>query len=273
MSSWTTRRRRGRGSSVVGTLHRIEASALRAAGRGGGLRLRRRDQRGAQPGRRPQPDRSSTRPSAVAPTSSSIASASRADDRSPESALACRPAPQSADGRARHASFRDPGRLGRRPDRPRGGRRARAAGRRAAYAAALADPIRTDADRARDAARHTAETLAFAEVEPGQKIGDMIIGGGYFTRVFAAPSGPTGQRRRPGSPPSSSPSRPATATPIDRRRRHGQCRRASARRSARRSFPAGTGPDLHGPELSRPAPDSPSRRTRRRRSMRRCSRR
>ncbi|WP_339929124.1 methyltransferase [uncultured Brevundimonas sp.] len=60
------------------------------------------------------------------------------------------------------------------------------------YAAALADPVRTDADRARDAARHTAETLAFAEVGPGQSIGDMIIGGGYFTRVFSAAVGPEG---------------------------------------------------------------------------------
>ena len=62
----------------------------------------------------------------------------------------------------------------------------------AVYAAALADPVRTDADRARDAARHTAETLAFAKVAPGQSIGDMIIGGGYFTRTFSAAVGPEG---------------------------------------------------------------------------------
>lgn len=62
----------------------------------------------------------------------------------------------------------------------------------AVYAAALADPIRSDADKARDAARHTAETLAFARVAPGQSVGDMIIGGGYFTRVFSATVGPDG---------------------------------------------------------------------------------
>ncbi|KQS56209.1 methyltransferase [Brevundimonas sp. Leaf363] len=62
----------------------------------------------------------------------------------------------------------------------------------AAYASVLADPIRTDADRERDAARHTAETLAFAQVKPGQKIADMIIGGGYFTRAFSAAVGPQG---------------------------------------------------------------------------------
>jgi predicted methyltransferase len=61
------------------------------------------------------------------------------------------------------------------------------------YASVLASPIRTDADKARDEARHTAETLAFAEVMPGQTIGDMIIGGGYFTRVFSAAVGPTGK--------------------------------------------------------------------------------
>ena len=61
------------------------------------------------------------------------------------------------------------------------------------YAEVLAAPIRPADDRARDAARHTAETLAFAGVRPGQKIADMIIGGGYFTRVFSAAVGPQGR--------------------------------------------------------------------------------
>lgn len=63
----------------------------------------------------------------------------------------------------------------------------------AAYAAALADPLRTDADRERDAARHTADTLVFAQVQPGQTVGDMIIGGGFFTRALAAAVGPEGR--------------------------------------------------------------------------------
>jgi len=63
----------------------------------------------------------------------------------------------------------------------------------AAYAAVLAEPSRPADDRARDAARHTAETLAFARVRPSQKVADMIIGGGYFTRVFAAAVGPAGR--------------------------------------------------------------------------------
>lgn len=60
------------------------------------------------------------------------------------------------------------------------------------YAGALAADVRTVEDRARDEARHTAETLAFARVESGQKIADMIIGGGYFTRVFSAVVGADG---------------------------------------------------------------------------------
>ncbi|WP_292064452.1 class I SAM-dependent methyltransferase [Brevundimonas sp. UBA7664] len=61
------------------------------------------------------------------------------------------------------------------------------------YAAALAGSSRPADDRARDEARHTAETLAFARVRPGQKIADMIIGGGYFTRIFSAAVGPGGR--------------------------------------------------------------------------------
>jgi predicted methyltransferase len=63
----------------------------------------------------------------------------------------------------------------------------------AAYVAALGDPSRPAADRERDAARRTAETLAFAHVRPGQAVTDMIIGGGYFTRVLSAAVGPRGR--------------------------------------------------------------------------------
>ena len=60
------------------------------------------------------------------------------------------------------------------------------------YAAALADPVRTAEDRARDEARHAAYTLDFAGVMPGEKVADMIIGGGYFTRLLSAAVGPAG---------------------------------------------------------------------------------
>jgi predicted methyltransferase len=58
--------------------------------------------------------------------------------------------------------------------------------------AALADPARPAADAARDAARHPAELLALANVKPGGKVVDFIIGGGYFTRILSAAVGPTG---------------------------------------------------------------------------------
>jgi len=57
---------------------------------------------------------------------------------------------------------------------------------------ALAAPPRTDADRARDSSRMTAETLAFARVGPGDQVIDLMIGGGFFTRAFSAAVGPEG---------------------------------------------------------------------------------
>lgn len=74
-----------------------------------------------------------------------------------------------------------------------GGMGASSAPTPADYAAVLAAPSRPADDRARDEARHAAETLAFARVRPGQKVADMIIGGGYFTRIFSAAVGPEGR--------------------------------------------------------------------------------
>jgi predicted methyltransferase len=59
-------------------------------------------------------------------------------------------------------------------------------------AAAVADPARPEADRARDANRKPAECLAFAGVKPGDRVADLIPGGGYFTRLFARAVGPNG---------------------------------------------------------------------------------
>jgi predicted methyltransferase len=61
------------------------------------------------------------------------------------------------------------------------------------YAAALADPQRPQADRDRDAARMPAEVLAFAQVAPGEKVGDYIMGGGYWTRILSNAVGPAGK--------------------------------------------------------------------------------
>lgn len=61
------------------------------------------------------------------------------------------------------------------------------------YAAALVDPQRPEADTSRDAARFPAELLAFAQVAPGEKVGDFIIGGGYWTRILSNLVGPQGK--------------------------------------------------------------------------------
>jgi predicted methyltransferase len=61
-----------------------------------------------------------------------------------------------------------------------------------AIAAAIADPTRPAFDTVRDANRKPAETLAFADVRPGDKIGDYAAGAGYFTRLFASIVGPSG---------------------------------------------------------------------------------
>ena len=49
------------------------------------------------------------------------------------------------------------------------------------------------ADAAKDATRKGPELVAFAEVKPGQKVYDLIPGGGYFTRLFSLTVGPTGK--------------------------------------------------------------------------------
>lgn len=61
------------------------------------------------------------------------------------------------------------------------------------YSAALADPARPATDRERDATRKPAELLAFAEVAPGEQVGDFVMGGGYVTRLLAAAVGPKGR--------------------------------------------------------------------------------
>jgi predicted methyltransferase len=57
---------------------------------------------------------------------------------------------------------------------------------------AVADPARPQADRDADVDRKPAETVAFAGVKPGDKVVDLLPGGGYFTRIFSAVVGPKG---------------------------------------------------------------------------------
>ena len=57
---------------------------------------------------------------------------------------------------------------------------------------AVADGNRPDTDKQRDANRKPADTLAFLGVKPGEKIGELIPGGGYFTRLLSKAVGPKG---------------------------------------------------------------------------------
>jgi predicted methyltransferase len=50
---------------------------------------------------------------------------------------------------------------------------------------ALANPARTDKERARDAARHPAETLAFFGVREDSTVVELWPGGGYYTAILA----------------------------------------------------------------------------------------
>ena len=58
--------------------------------------------------------------------------------------------------------------------------------------AALADKARPAADAGRDAVRKPAELLAWAGVKPGDKVVDLMMGGGYFTRILSPAVGPKG---------------------------------------------------------------------------------
>ncbi|HEY2864178.1 MAG TPA: methyltransferase [Casimicrobiaceae bacterium] len=62
----------------------------------------------------------------------------------------------------------------------------------AAYAQAIASPVRTDQDRRTDLARHPAEFLPFAQVRPGMRVLDVSAGGGYTSQLLALAVGPTG---------------------------------------------------------------------------------
>ena len=62
-----------------------------------------------------------------------------------------------------------------------------------AIARAIADPARPADDVKRDEARKPAGILEFAQIKPGDKAIDFIMGGGYFTRLVARTVGPKGR--------------------------------------------------------------------------------
>lgn len=61
------------------------------------------------------------------------------------------------------------------------------------YAAILAAPARSDADRKDDAARKPAEVLAFAQVRPGDTVMEIEVGRGWYTDILSQAVGPKGK--------------------------------------------------------------------------------
>ena len=59
--------------------------------------------------------------------------------------------------------------------------------------AVVAAPDRTEADRALDAGRRPADTLAFFEVRPGMHVAEIGAGGGYTSELLARLVGPSGK--------------------------------------------------------------------------------
>jgi predicted methyltransferase len=62
----------------------------------------------------------------------------------------------------------------------------------APIAAAVADSGRPDADKQRDADRKPGESVAFAGIKAGDRVVDLLPGGGYFTRIFSKVVGSKG---------------------------------------------------------------------------------
>lgn len=62
----------------------------------------------------------------------------------------------------------------------------------AAIAAAVADPARPAAERARDQYRHPVQTLTFFGVKPGQQLVEYSPGSGWYTPILAQIVGPRG---------------------------------------------------------------------------------
>jgi predicted methyltransferase len=62
----------------------------------------------------------------------------------------------------------------------------------AATLAATPVQDRPESDRAQDASRKPSEILAFGRIRTGDKVGEYMPGGGYFTRILAAAVGPRG---------------------------------------------------------------------------------
>lgn len=73
-----------------------------------------------------------------------------------------------------------------------GGLIAAAASVPAYITSAVASSSRPDKDRDRDVNRKPDLVIAFAGIKPGQKVGELMPGGGYFSRLFCQIVGPAG---------------------------------------------------------------------------------
>ena len=60
-------------------------------------------------------------------------------------------------------------------------------------AKAVADPSRPVEDRKFDERRKPAEIIAYANVKPGEMVGEFLPGGGYYTRLLSDVVGPQGK--------------------------------------------------------------------------------
>ncbi len=60
-------------------------------------------------------------------------------------------------------------------------------------ASAIVNPARSENDRKADSSRKPAELLAFAGVKQGERVLELIPGGGYFARIFSGVVGPSGK--------------------------------------------------------------------------------
>jgi predicted methyltransferase len=59
-------------------------------------------------------------------------------------------------------------------------------------AAAVSNPARPAKDKDVDPERKPAELIAFSGMKPGDKVVELVAGGGYFTRIFSKLVGPNG---------------------------------------------------------------------------------
>jgi predicted methyltransferase len=79
-----------------------------------------------------------------------------------------------------------------------------------AISAAVNDNSRPGTDKVRDVNRLPAETIAFAGVKPGDLVGELLPGGGYYTRILSKVVGAQGHvyafaQKQPANAPSDMP--------------------------------------------------------------------